>query len=216
MSARSTQLGASAVGVSMSGGKAGLMRASSDHAVRRSGSGAAPQDRNQQQESNLKLRESYEEHLKEVRAEHASDLRARDMQIEKMRARLERALAEVEEWRRVASEGEVHRRRVSELTEKDTETQARMHEVEEREGALQRQAQILKSQTLAVHLTVSLLKCAVPCLCITISPTPPLPVLPKAPGKMQAQSCQSGVGNRSLHFCWSPPGLQISLTCEKF
>ena len=53
--------------------------------------------------------------MKELRAEHASDLRARDMQLEKMRARLERALAEVEEWRRVASEGEVHRRRASEV-----------------------------------------------------------------------------------------------------
>ena len=37
------------------------------------------------------------------------------MQLEKMRARLERGLAEVEEWRRVASEGELHRRRASEV-----------------------------------------------------------------------------------------------------
>jgi len=51
----------------------------------------------------------------ELRAEHASELRAHDLQTEKMRARLERALAEVEEWRRVASEGEVHRRRASEV-----------------------------------------------------------------------------------------------------
>lgn len=53
--------------------------------------------------------------MKEVRGEHASELRGRDMQLEKMRARLERGLAEVEEWRRVASEGELHRRRASEV-----------------------------------------------------------------------------------------------------
>ena len=56
-----------------------------------------------------------EQHIKELRGEHASELRGRDMQLEKMRARLERGLAEVEEWRRVASEGELHRRRASEV-----------------------------------------------------------------------------------------------------
>jgi hypothetical protein len=57
-----------------------------------------------------------EQHIKELRAEHAADLRARDAQTEKLRARLERALADVEEWRRVGSEGEVHRRRACEVS----------------------------------------------------------------------------------------------------
>ena len=55
------------------------------------------------------------QHTKELRSEHAAELRARELQMEKMRARLERALAEVEEWRRVGSEAEVHRRRAAEV-----------------------------------------------------------------------------------------------------
>ena len=127
ISARTTQLGASTLDRTALG-KASLRRSlDSSH------------------EPALRVRDAYEEHLKQLRAEHASELRARDMQAEKIRARLERALAEVEEWRRVASEGEAHRRRASELAEKQAHVFERLQDVEEREAALEKQAAHLQA-----------------------------------------------------------------------
>jgi chromosome segregation ATPase len=147
-SSRSTQLGVSTVGkTSMTTTR--LSRAETINRDSRNTRSHSLDRSRQQPKAAAFICESYEEHIKQLRAEHTSELHSRHMQAEKLRARLERALTEVEEWRRVANECEVHRRRSAELGEMQAHLQERLQEVQEREVMLDQQAthlQMLKQQ----------------------------------------------------------------------
>ncbi len=86
----------------------------------------------------------YQSQLSQLRAQHESELRARDFQIASLKARVERSSAEIEEWKRVASEGEQFKIRVHQLVEQNNELISRLDDRDEKMASLEREGKHLE------------------------------------------------------------------------
>ena len=82
--------------------------------------------------------------LSQLRIQHESDVRARDFQIATLKARVERSSAEIEEWRRVASEGEQFKARAQELTEQNRDLISRLEDRDEKIISIEREGKHLE------------------------------------------------------------------------
>jgi chromosome segregation ATPase len=86
----------------------------------------------------------YQSQLSQLRAQHEFDLQARDFQIASLKARVERCCAEIDEWKRVASEGEQFKIRAQELTEQNRELTSRMEDRDEKVASFERESKHLE------------------------------------------------------------------------
>ena len=86
----------------------------------------------------------FQSQLSKLRAQHETDLRARDFQIASLKARVERCSAEIDEWRRVASEGEQFKIRAQELTEQNRELISRLEDRDEKVSSFEREGKHLE------------------------------------------------------------------------